>query len=689
MKHNHLSHNTARLVVVLVILVIQGVGLTLIFSEADRQAREFHSDLMANQVAASTNALNLYLSSVIDRIESRLVDIESSGARSLLRADPNIVARFQWTRDGGIALGGGGTGGRTTTDIVSTVRNAQFAWDKKLHFAIPLITPSAQYAVLALRIDEDRYLGVLIDLHAVFDAYLGTAAIGETGSFWAVDQTETVLFDVETEIVGRSVLELHAQSASLLEMDRRMLEESSGTGRYRFLQRGTGREQNKLVAWQHLEIGDTTITVALSATAEEVTGRLGRLLFQVVAMVALSILVLAAYAYFSIRRERSELLDEEARLHRLVRQRSQESSEQETRYRTLFETANDAVIVADTETGIVVDVNTAATVLLQRGRDEIIGIHQKELHPPEETLNARDDFKTITEAPGGRRIVHGFHVVTAEGDRVPVEISTSIVEIDGATYAYGIFRDVSERRRIEDELRRLAEERTQLLREVLHRTKNNLNLVASLLSLQASEASNPVVQSALENAYNRVNALSEIQEILTHSDSVNTVQLDRYLDDLVRRLVASYPVGTFTIEIDLDLTPIQVPAKIGVNIGLIVNELVTNSVKYAFKTRGENPLDHSGSIGVSLWTSTTDPNRSEAGADDTASLRISDNGQGFPIESTPFGTEDHERFDTSHRGTRASLGLNLVKAISNQIDAQIAVESDSTGTRWTIVFPIT
>lgn len=712
MKRLQQTNNRKRIVIVLLILAIQSVGLVAIFTEAGRQAERFHSRIIASQVEGTARSLHLYFSTLIGRIAARSEDYDIGSESNpaiiddtngiLLRGDPFVLARFQRDTDGEISLLADDTQSPYCDDLATAVESAGFLWDETFHFSIPIVGPTEQCGVLAVQVNDGGYIGVLVDLRRVFQTYLGTMQIGETGSPWVVDPDGVVLFDIESEIIGSSIFELHAESPSLLAIDQRMLDEYSGTGSYTFLQRGTGNEREKFVAWEQMTIGDQELVVAISAVADEVTGGLGRLLLQVVGMVVLSILVLSVYTYRSIRAEHRQLAEEGERLHALVEKRSQELTGQNARYRTLFETANDAVIVAEFDSGQIVDVNTAATTLLQRRRDEIIGMHQTELHPPEELAASGSDFRDTRHAPEGRRIVQGFHVITAMGEKIPVEISTSVVEIDGIQYAYGIFRDISERNRIQEELRRLADERSQLLKEVLHRTKNNIALVGSLLSMQSATTENPDAEEALRVAYSRVQTLADLQETLSHSNNVNAVQLDSYLSDLATRLVATYNTGSLSVTTDIDVVALSVPVKTGVNIGLIVNELITNSMKYAFR-RSDSPSQSTdtlqgstpsvgstpspgstASLGATASPTSTDNRgsvvslRIDLQSVKTARLTVGDNGCGMDIS-----TEKLKHF----HGAGNSLGLTLVRTIGEQVGAEITVQSDTSGTRWTITFP--
>ncbi len=140
-----------------------------------------------------------------------------------------------------------------------------------------------------------------------------------------------------------------------------------------------------------------------------------------------------------------------ARLLAQRRRAEEELRESEGRYRNLFDELNDAVFLADTETGYVIDTNKRAEVLLGRAREEIIGMHQTELHPPEVTNGYRQRFAAHVEK--GHMADYDGEVITKDGTIVPVNISAAPVTIAGRKLILGLFRDITERKRAEEVLR--------------------------------------------------------------------------------------------------------------------------------------------------------------------------------------------------------------------------------------------
>ncbi len=125
-------------------------------------------------------------------------------------------------------------------------------------------------------------------------------------------------------------------------------------------------------------------------------------------------------------------------------------SQSEIKYRNLIESAYDAIFIADAETGIIIEANQQAGKLLDMPLDRIKGMHQSQLHPPEEAARYREIFRQHLES--GRAITEDLYVCRRDGARIPVDISASVIELDGRRLNQGVFRDISEQKRAEEAL---------------------------------------------------------------------------------------------------------------------------------------------------------------------------------------------------------------------------------------------
>jgi two-component sensor histidine kinase len=199
----------------------------------------------------------------------------------------------------------------------------------------------------------------------------------------------------------------------------------------------------------------------------------------------------------------------------------------------------------------------------------------------------------------------------------------------------------------------LAAEREVLLREVNHRVGNSLQIIASLLHLQANSAAQDDVKAALTNAMGRVAAVAQVHRRLYTSHDLKSVLLNQYLDALLEDLRRSAE-GNKMSRLTLTAEPIEIDPDRAVAIGIIVNELVMNAVKYAYP-------DCAGPIHVVL-----------AAEGESLSLSISDDGVGLNGKSDPRST---------------GMGQRIVSAMGSKLEASVERDPNHAGTRIVVKFP--
>jgi two-component sensor histidine kinase/ligand-binding sensor domain-containing protein/PAS domain-containing protein len=225
---------------------------------------------------------------------------------------------------------------------------------------------------------------------------------------------------------------------------------------------------------------------------------------------------------------------------------------------------------------------------------------------------------------------------------------------DGGIEHFGILVDVTQRRNSEEEIRASLREKDALLREVHHRTKNNLAIITSLLSLQSANVADKGIREVLRDAENRVRSMAAIHELLYQSNSLAAIDFGTYIKDLVARLLRTYALPAVSFEVDIRGIFLDVGAAIPC--ALIVNELVTNACKYAFVG------GRKGKIHISMVK----------GTDDEHLLTVVDDGVGLPRPVDP--------------ATTSTLGLKLVHILASQLGGT-AVLSSANGVRCEVTFP--
>jgi len=454
--------------------------------------------------------------------------------------------------------------------------------------------------------------------------------------------------------------------------------------------------------------------------------------------------------------------------------------ESEEKYRMIFEGAMDAIVVASAETGIIIDCNRAATLLWGRDKSELVGQHQRTLHPPGETENGFSrEFKQHLGEKRGQRLE--TQIVTKNGEIRDVEIVGNISEWRGQKLIHGIFRDITERKKAEEALRESEErfrslyenntlglyrttpdgrilmanptlikmlgyssfeelstrnlekdgfepsyprsyflelierdgeirgleyawirkdgtkffvresaravrdsqgktlyydgtvedisdrkeaqekiaaslrEKEVLLREIHHRVKNNMQIISSLLRLQARSIEDEKMREVFNESQSRIRSMSLIHEKLYESKDFSKVDFSDYIEKMATHLFVVYRMNTQDVGFKVEAKDIHLEITEAIPCGLIINELVSNALKYAF------PKGKKGEVIIRM-------NKDEGGK---YHLSVTDTGIGLPPD-----------FDFQKTKT---LGFQIIKDLVRQLDGTIELIRKK-GTEFRIVF---
>ncbi|MEO5644650.1 MAG: PAS domain S-box protein [Bacteroidia bacterium] len=254
---------------------------------------------------------------------------------------------------------------------------------------------------------------------------------------------------------------------------------------------------------------------------------------------------------------------------------------------------------------------------------------------------ASQSFEVATEKDGEKswREIH-LNPIFDENDRV-VEISC-------------IANDITDKKMVDEQIRLSLKEKEVLLKEVHHRVKNNLQVISSILNLQSSYVKDKRVLEILLESQNRIKSMAFVHESLYQTKDFSNISFREYVENISRNLVHSYAATDSPPLLNLDLDDIQLNLDTAIPCGLIINELLTNSLKYAF------PVGKQGKIDIVI--------RENAG---NITIDISDSGKGLPKEIDFRNTE--------------SLGLQLVVSLVEQINGKIKLDTKK-GTKFTIEF---
>lgn len=212
-----------------------------------------------------------------------------------------------------------------------------------------------------------------------------------------------------------------------------------------------------------------------------------------------------------------------------------------------------------------------------------------------------------------------------------------------------------EQEKAEEKIKLLLREKELMLKEVHHRIKNNMSAVMGILTLHSYSLQDPIAISALDDATSRIGSICNLYDKLYRSDNFNEVSMKTYIGQLVDEIMDNFSKNK-KIEIKKEIDEFNINAKITFSLGIILNELLTNAVKYAFVGRDEGEILISGTL-----------------KENSAIVTIKDNGIGMP--------------ESINIGSSSGFGMSLIEMLVEQIKGTVQIERQN-GTKFTLEFPV-
>ncbi|MBE9042271.1 PAS domain S-box protein [Oscillatoriales cyanobacterium LEGE 11467] len=336
--------------------------------------------------------------------------------------------------------------------------------------------------------------------------------------------------------------------------------------------------------------------------------------------------------------------------------------ESEARFRAMFEQAAVGIVQNDLD-GRFIRCNQKSGAILGYPCEELLAKTLKEISDPEDLALERDSIEQLLCDD-----IQTFSVeqrfIRKNGSIVWVNITVSLVRtsLGKPDYFISVMEDVSdrkaalsERQQAQAKLEASLYEKEILLKEIHHRVKNNLYIISNLLDLQSETLEDDISKKLFADSQNRLQTMALIHEQLYKSTDLATIDFTEYVRNLVNNLYYSYNTTGGEIDVSIKADSLLVNLETAIPCGLLINELMTNSFKYAF------PGETSGEITIQLY----------GDRDDKINLIVRDNGIGIP--------EEIDWQDTS------SLGLRLVNILAEQLEGNIALDRQD-GTSFHLVF---
>jgi len=330
----------------------------------------------------------------------------------------------------------------------------------------------------------------------------------------------------------------------------------------------------------------------------------------------------------------------------------QRITESEQRYKYLVESIEEGLIIADEKENFLFT-NEAARDILGYSEEELENMNFKSFVSP-------NDFKKLQLETDnrikGKHAKYELEITRKDGEKRLLSVSASpLFNNDNYEGSIGIFVDITEIRKAEEKIRSQLREKEVMLQEIYHRVKNNLQIISSMLKLQASYVEDEFTVQLFQNCQHRVKSMSLVHEKLYRSDNLSQISFKDYTETLIKNLFASLNISGKRIEYEVDIKDVNLNISVAIPCGLIINELVTNALKYGF------PNEKQGKIKVTM----------KKVEDNKLNLTVWNNGVDLP-----------EGFDMSNL---SSFGMRLVEILKLQLEADMHIERKE-GVAFSLIF---
>ncbi|EOQ95436.1 PAS domain S-box protein [Leptospira wolbachii serovar Codice str. CDC] len=329
----------------------------------------------------------------------------------------------------------------------------------------------------------------------------------------------------------------------------------------------------------------------------------------------------------------------------------------ESLYAKVFQLSPIAMAISTVKDGTYLDVNSSMETIFQLEKSKVVGKKTEEF----KAWSNPDQIEQLNKIyqANGRLSGERMSVEHTDGTKFEVLVFSQAFEIAGENFNLWINLDVTKILDMEGRLAKSLEEKDVLLKELQHRVKNTLAIISGLLNLESFKVENEVAKQSFLNAQSRIMSMSKVYENLYQSEDLESVDLRKYIEDLVFSLHDIFVLNPTKIRFDVKLEEIRLDLKRTLPLGLILNELLTNALKYAY------PNDKGGDIRIHLSRS-----------NENIILSVGDDGEGLPdsvnIEKgNHFGYELIRSLTSQLKGVFSSVskkgeGLNIMISFPGQ-----------------------
>jgi len=321
---------------------------------------------------------------------------------------------------------------------------------------------------------------------------------------------------------------------------------------------------------------------------------------------------------------------------------------------TIFNSSHDAMIILDFD-GKILDVNDRMLEMFGVDRARALQLNVRDLSQPVSDPAVNSERLQKLDI-GGKSLYEWKAKRLSDSTLFDVEIGGRRLRRRGKDVLIATIRDISDRKKAEEALRESLNEKILLIKEIHHRVKNNMQVISSLLNMQADKLEEPRANQALRDAIGRIHSMASIHERVYSTESFSRVDMAAYIDELSKDLVMLHSGDSGHVRINHAAKPVFMGINRAIPCGLLINEILTNSIKHGCSESESCDID------LSIEES-----------DGWITLVIADNGPGMKPEL--FNAEQ-----------KTSMGMQIIEALARQISAELTLAVER-GTRFTLRMP--
>ncbi|MEX0929794.1 MAG: histidine kinase dimerization/phosphoacceptor domain -containing protein, partial [Balneolales bacterium] len=301
-------------------------------------------------------------------------------------------------------------------------------------------------------------------------------------------------------------------------------------------------------------------------------------------------------------------------------------------------------------------VNAGARVNLGYSAEELMKMKAYDIKPEFTEAKLREVLKPLANGEREKIMLQTAHQRN-DGSVYQAEVNMQLIEQEQERVFIAIARDITDRLEAEEQIKKTLHEKEILLGEIHHRVKNNLSVISSLLSMQASYVEDKNVHDLFKECETRIKSMGLIHEMLYQQENFSHINFDPYIKSLVEHIASNFKSEEVLVQTRVEVDDLSLDINTAIPCALVINELLTNAFKHAFKNREK------GTITVSL----------NADDDHHVRLVVKDDGVGLPED-----IEGNRLYET--------LGMSLVSGLTAQLKGQLSIKRTG-GTAFIVVFP--